>query len=56
MLSIRERPTKKVKLGRNIQDKESVQLFQNVLYAIDETLPRSQQKTVRIVFYQELLV
>jgi hypothetical protein len=56
MLNPHERSTKNAKLGRNIQDKQNVQLFQNVHYAIDETLPRSQQKIVNLVFQNYYLI
>ena len=35
-----------IKLGRHINDKKSLKLFQNVIYSIDDTLPKQQIQRV----------
>ncbi|GAA5812958.1 hypothetical protein MFLAVUS_006420 [Mucor flavus] len=40
-------PKKKIKLGRRINDKKTVDLFRNVVYAIDDSLRESQKIRLR---------
>lgn len=40
-------PKKKIKLGRRINDKKTVDLFRNVVYAIDDSLRESQKIRVQ---------
>lgn len=36
------------KLGRRINDKKSLKLFQNIVYSIDETLAEHQRQRVSV--------